>query len=199
MTFDDLRLEIAALAARLMANEGIDDFALAKRKAARQMDVPSSQPMPSNAQVDEALHAYRSEFRDEEDNERLLAMRQAAVEVMRLFAPLEPYLTGTVLEGTAGAFSEVELDVYTDSAKEVEIFMLNLDMEYEHEEVRKSGHNSPEAVLAFDWHGVPFKLAIFDPLALRSPRRNVTGGRAMERAKIEHVIALLAKAQEQGK
>jgi len=37
------RARIAAAAARLMAEDGIDDFALAKRKAAKQLGVLESQ------------------------------------------------------------------------------------------------------------------------------------------------------------
>ncbi|HEX5126662.1 MAG TPA: hypothetical protein VFW00_07975 [Rhodocyclaceae bacterium] len=189
----NLRRNIAALAARLMAEEGIDDFGFAKRKAARQLGAHDSEALPTNAEVDEALCAYRALYRDEEDDERLAQMRHAAVEAMRLFSPFRPYLTGTVLNGTAGAFSEVELDIYAESAKDVEIFMLNKGMRYEHREPRRGIHDAPEAILVFDWEDVPFKLSIFDHAAERAPRRQTAGGRLVDRAQLEAVVALLEK------
>ena len=43
-----MRERIAQLAARLMAVDGIDDYALAKRKAARQAGAPGTRNLPNN-------------------------------------------------------------------------------------------------------------------------------------------------------
>jgi hypothetical protein len=186
-----LRRSVAAHAARLMAEEGIDDFGFAKRKAARQLGFTNSEALPTNAEVEEELHAYVALFRDEEDETRLREMRLAAIEVMHMLEPFRPYLTGTVLAGTAGAFSEVELEIYTDSAKDVEIFLLNQNLRYEHREVRRSGPDAPEATLEFDWGEVPFRLHIYDHLGERSPRRSPGGSKLAERARVEAVAALV--------
>ena len=52
------RARIAAAAARLMAEDGIDDFALAKRKAAKQLGVEASQALPGNDEIEAELRAY---------------------------------------------------------------------------------------------------------------------------------------------
>jgi hypothetical protein len=189
-----LRRTIAALAARLIAEEGIQDYALAKRKAARQLGFPE-RDLPTNTEVEEELQSWRSLFRDEEDDERLEQAREAAVEVMRALSPFRPYLTGTVLEGTADAFCEVELELYVDSAKDVEIFLMDQRIRYEHREIRRGGHDAPEAVLEFDWDGVPIKLSIFDHVLERSARRSA-GGRALERVRLEAFEQLLVRADE---
>lgn len=191
----NLRRSIAALAARLIAEEGIQDFGFAKRKAARRLGAPERE-LPTNTEVEEELHAWRSLYRDEEDDERLEQMRDAAREVMRMLAPFRPYLTGTVLEGTAGAFSEIELEVYVDSAKDVEIFLLGEGIRYEHREIRRNGHDGPEAVLEFDWDDVPVRLAVFDHVAERTARRS-PGGRSMERMRLENFEELLASLPDQ--
>ncbi|MDH4285718.1 MAG: hypothetical protein OEV35_10410, partial [Gallionellaceae bacterium] len=56
---DLMREQLAHHAARLMAEDGITDYAFAKRKAARQMGAEDSHHLPSNQQVDEALRSYR--------------------------------------------------------------------------------------------------------------------------------------------
>ena len=56
---NDMRSRIAHLAARLMAEDGIEDYALAKRKAARQAGVPDTRELPANEEIDAALRAYQ--------------------------------------------------------------------------------------------------------------------------------------------
>lgn len=191
---DSLRRNIAALAARLIAEEGIHDYGFAKRKAARQLGIPERE-LPTNQEVEEALQAWRSLYRDEEDDERLSQMREAAIEAMRFLAPFRPYITGGVLEGIAGAYAEVELEVYADSAKDVEIFLLGKGLPFEHKEVRRRDHDAPEAVLLFDWGEVPMRLSIFDEKAERSPRRN-QAGTIREKMRLEAFETLLAHTTE---
>ena len=62
----DMRARIAAAAARLMAEDGIDDFALAKRKAARQLGASDTESLPRNDQIEAELHAYRALYQADE-------------------------------------------------------------------------------------------------------------------------------------
>lgn len=186
------RRHIAALAARLIAEEGINDYGLAKRKAARQLGITEGEAMPNNAEIETELRSYQALYRDEEDDERLQMMRETAVDLMRRLGPWRPALTGAVLDGTATGFSEVEIDVFADSAKDVEIFLLNEGVDYDHREIRRPTPESPEAILLFDWDEVPVKLCVFGPVAERSPRRN-----GAERARLPAVEALLAATPAQ--
>jgi len=181
----NLRREIAALAARMMAEDGIADFGFAKRKAARQLGATESEALPNNAEIEAELRAWQAIYQDEEQPERLLEMRRAAVEIMRLLTPFRPYLTGGALDGTAGRYSELEIEAYPESAKEVEIFFLNQDFPYEHREPRRPAPNTPEAILSFDWDDVPVRLSLYSAGAERSGRRN------QERARLSQVEALL--------
>jgi hypothetical protein len=70
-------------------------------------------------------------------------MRMAAAEIMRELDAFRPYLTGAVLEGTAGRYSEDGIDLFPDSAKEVEIFLLNHDVAFEHREPRRNQPDGP--------------------------------------------------------
>ncbi|MDB5799611.1 MAG: hypothetical protein JWL63_550 [Rhodocyclales bacterium] len=190
---NNLRRTIAVAAARLIAEEGVEDYAFAKRKAARQMGLTDAESLPTNAEVEEALQEHLAIYQDDDHDERLFALRSAAVEAMHILEPFRPYLTGTVLSGTAGAYSSVELEIYTDSAKDVEIYLIGTTLRYEHQEVRRSGHDAPEAILEFECQGAPMRLSIYDRIAERNPRKTGPGGTS-DRARVAAVEALLEQA-----
>ena len=187
----NLRREIAALAARMIAEDGISDYGFAKRKAARQLGAVNADELPNNAEIEAEVRTYLSVFQDEEHLERQMVMRLAAVEIMRELQPFRPYLTGAVLEGTAGRYSEIEIDLFPESAKEVEIFFLNNNVAYEHREPRRNQPDAPEAILVFDWDDIPVKLRIYSPDIERLTRRGPHGTRQMERARLAAVEALI--------
>lgn len=181
-----LRREIAAAAARMMAEDGISDFGFAKRKAARQLGASDTDSLPNNAEIEAELRAWQALYQDEEQAERLLEMRHAAVGVMRLLDEFRPYLTGGTLDGTAGRYTEVDIELYPESSKEVEIFFLNHDIRYEHREPRRPAPHAPEAILSFDWGTVPIRLSLYDPQDERIVRRHA------ERARLAAVEGLVA-------
>lgn len=184
-----LRREIAALAARMMAEDGISDFGFAKRKAAKQLGATDADALPNNTEIETELRAWLALYQDEEQPERLHEMRSVAVEVMRLLADFRPYLTGGALDGTAGRYSELEIEIFPESTKDVEIFFLNLDLPYDHREPRRPAPHAPEAVLSFDWNDVPVKVSVYPSSAERNVRRG------QERARLAQVEALLAAGE----
>lgn len=131
-----LRARIAQLAAQLMAEHGIQEHALAKRKAARQLGVTSNNVLPSNEEIDAELKAYLSLFESDTHEQDLAAMRRQAIEVMEVLARFHPVLTGGLVQGAASRHSDIELEVYSDSSKEFEQFLLNRDIEFKSEERR---------------------------------------------------------------
>src|SRR4029079_11030049 len=117
----DMRARIAAAAARLMAEDGIDDFALAKRKAARQLGAADTQALPRNDEIEAELRAYRALYQAGEHPALVEELRRAALDAMRALEQCKPYLTGPVLSGLAGPYAEIDLQLFPDSTKEVEI------------------------------------------------------------------------------
>jgi hypothetical protein len=130
----DLRQEIAQSAARLMFEEGISDYARAKRKAVKLMGIQQDAPLPTNAEIDMALREYHALYADEADAAHLLDLRQAALHTMQLLKKFNPYLTGPVLDGTAGPYADTDIHVFAESAKELEISLLNLNIPYHQDE-----------------------------------------------------------------
>jgi len=139
---DLMREQLAHQAAKLMAEDGITDHAFAKRKAARQLGAADTQHLPSNQEVDEALHSYRALYQHDSYPGILRQLREEALATMRLLADFHPYLTGSVLNGTAGAQSDINLMLFSDDAKAVLLFLLKHKIEFEDGEwkVRVGGH-----------------------------------------------------------
>ncbi len=183
------RASIANAAARLMAEDGITDFHLAKKKAARQLGLPEHVAFPDNAEVEAELRAYRSLYQGEEHAELLRAMRQSALELLQLLAPFNPYLTGSVLDGTAGEHSRIDILLFADSAKEVEIFLLNRGIDVEHAEAR---NERVEAVLVMETDTVDANLVIMPPHLERVVLK-FRDGRPRERIRAEALGALLSE------
>ncbi len=142
MRRDLMREQLAHLSARLIAEGGITDFAYAKRKAAKQLGAADTQHLPSNQEVEEALHSYRALFQHESHPNVLYQLREEALSAMRLFETYNPYLTGSVLSGTAGENSDINLMLFSDDTKAVLLFLLKNNIEFEDGEwkVRVGGH-----------------------------------------------------------
>ena len=126
-----LRGEIAYLAARLIAEDGICDFAAAKQKAARQLGVTTQSVLPDNRELDAALRSHQVIFQSNSQPIECHALRQIAADVMRWLDRFSPWLVGTVLSGSANRFSRIELEIVADDAKQMEIFFFNEGMQFE--------------------------------------------------------------------
>lgn len=188
-----MRARIAAAAARIMAEDGIDSFALAKRKAARQLGAPDTEALPRNDEVEEALRAYRALYQPDEHPQLLAELRRIALDAMRALEQFSPYLTGPVLKGTAGPYAEIELQLFPESTKEVEIFLLDRGINYTTAEGRRFSGDRAHAVsvLSLTWEDAPLKLSVFDPRDERVAMKSSQAGRVLDRAGIAEVGALL--------
>ena len=191
---DAMRRDIASLAARLMAEDGIGDFALAKRKAAKNLGAADSDALPTNQEIEEALRAYQAVFQGDELRQRLAVLRRNALEMMHLLDEFHPYLTGSALEGTAGRYAEVEIDLFADSAKDVEIFLLNKRINFSHANIHHTGPAAPEARLQLDSGEAMILLSIYPRTLERTRRRNPRTGKVAARARAETVAALLEQS-----
>jgi hypothetical protein len=187
------RERIAHLAARLMAVDGIEDYGLAKRKAARQAGIPDARQLPNNEEIDAALRLYRKLYQQEHPAQ-LRELRRLALEVMDELAQFNPYLTGSVLSGNAGKYAAINLQVFTDNIKSVEHYLLNRDIDFRSGEIRIYAGDMPLAapVLSFNRDGIDVHLTLLLPRELRCQLKASADGKPIERARREVVEALLA-------
>jgi hypothetical protein len=111
----ELREQLAQEAARLMAENGIEDFGLAKRKAAERLGVRGVGALPTNAQIEASLVERQRIFEPDSHGRRLADLRRIAAEVMLELDAFAPRLVGAVLAGTATINSPIELHVFADA------------------------------------------------------------------------------------
>jgi len=188
-----MRARIAAAAARIMAEEGVDDFALAKRKAARRLGATDTEALPANGEIEAELRAYRTLYQADEHPERIGALRRVALQAMRALERFNPYLTGPVLTGLAGPYAEIDLQLVPESTKEVELFLLDRNIEYTASDTRRFAGDRAHAaaILSLDWEGAPLRLSVFDARDERLALKTSQAGRVMVRAGIAEVGALV--------
>jgi hypothetical protein len=172
---DLMREQLAHQAAKLMAEDGITDHALAKRKAARQLGAADTQHLPSNQEVDDALHSYRALYQQDSHPGILRHLREDALHTMHLLAEFHPYLTGSVLNGTAGAGSDINLMLFSDDTKAVLLFLLKHKIDFEDGEwkVRVAGHEEtvPSYTLPSE-SGTPIHITVLPENARYSGSRH---------------------------
>ncbi|MGV7209483.1 hypothetical protein ACLB1G_16690 [Oxalobacteraceae bacterium A2-2] len=188
-----LRAEIAAAAARLIAQDGAD-YNTAKRKAARQILGDGNSHinlLPDNAQIEAELRLYQSLFHADTQPARLFRLRTLALDVMEGLAEFHPFLTGAVLNGTAGPHDDIHLQLFADSAKEVEIFLLNRNVQLEISESPhfKGPRYDPVETVSFLWHKEGVHAAIYEKDDLRGALKARDGKTV--RADLAGVRALL--------
>ena len=190
---NDTRSRIAYLAARLMAEDGIEDYALAKRKAARQAGLADARALPTNEEIAEALKIHQAIYQETEHRERVRALRERAVRAMRELGRFEPYLTGSVLAGNAGKYADINLHLYTEHGKHVELFLMERGIPYRAGQARYYAGTEQRIVPVFtiEDDGVEIEIAVLTSLDLRQPVRTSPDGKAIERLRIDGVERLL--------
>ena len=192
---DNLRRALAQEAARIMAEHGIRDFLVAKRKAAERLGVSDGAALlPKNAEIETALAEYQRLFGGTTHLESLTAQRRAALSAMRYLKDFEPRLVGGVLTGTATEHSDVQLHLFADRAESVALKLL--DQGIPHEITEKRMRFNAEQVRAFpgvrfEIDAQPIEATVFPPDGIRQAPVSPVDGRPMRRASTFEVEALL--------
>jgi len=191
---DLLRAEIAAAAARMIAEDGCD-YLTAKRKATKQIlgvRKAGSDVLPDNAQIEDEVRIYNQLFYGDSQPARLLHLRKLALKLMEELAQFRPYLTGGVLNGTAGEHSDIYLQLFSDSAKDVEIFLINRNINFEvSESLHFGNHNKSVEMLSFMWQNEGIHLALYEIDDMRGAFKNGQEKRA-ERANADTIRELIS-------
>ena len=202
--FDDsalVRLEIAAAAARLVAQDGAD-YGSAKRKAARQVlgDTPSRpNVLPDNDMIEEQVRQYNALFLADSQPARLFQLRTIALQVMEALQQFHPLLSGPVLNGTAGPHDEIYLQLFAESAKDIHIFLLNknvlLDMS-ESPHFKGARYDAVETA-SFLWKNEGVHAALYELDDMRGALKAKADGKVL-RTDIAGLRSLLAASLADG-
>ena len=182
------RARIAQLAARLIAEHGIADWSLAKRKAARQLMLSEREAMPADNEIEAALVEHHALFGGTVHDQTLEAQRREALAWMRRLEAFRPVLVGGVAAGWATAHSDIRLELCADDAKSVELALINNGVRYRVPPAR-SRESPSELHIETSNSGV--RLIIVDDATRRQrPRRDAQSGEDM-RLSIEALRTLL--------
>jgi hypothetical protein len=192
---ENLRRALAQEAARIMAEHGIRDFLVAKRKAAERFGVSDGTAvLPRNSEIEEALAAYQRLFGGASHLQALHAQRSAALAAMRYLHEFEPRLVGPVLSGTATEHSEVQLHLFADRAESVTLKLIDQGIPHEVTERRiKLNRERSRAFpgVRFQVDDQPIEATVFPPDDIRQAPASPVDGRPMRRASALEVEALL--------
>lgn len=121
--------EIAAAAARLVVDEGLD-YGAAKLRAVKQLGLPARTPLPSHDEVEAEVRDYIALFCAETQPSELLELRRLALVWMQRMADFRPYLGGSVWHGTATKLSDIYIALFCDDSKSAEIALIDHRADY---------------------------------------------------------------------
>ena len=127
---DALKEEVAAVAARMVVEEGLE-YGGAKRRAIKQMGLPARTALPDNNQVEQAVEEYIALFCADTQPAELRALRVLALEWMERLERFRPHLGGAVWHGTATRRSDIYLQLFCDDSKSTEIGLIDMQVRYE--------------------------------------------------------------------
>lgn len=176
----------------------MDDFGYAKRKAARQAGASDARAMPDNEEVERALAIYRQIYQKDEHPDLLKELRERALTIMKLFERFNPFLSGSVLSGVAGRFSDIEIHLFADSSKEVEMFLINRGWKYRASQTRCFVNQTERQVPLFlvEHEGLEVQFKVFDREDQRQSIRATALGRSLQRAGVAEVESLLNQVRQ---
>jgi hypothetical protein len=192
---EQLRQALAQEAARIMSEQGIDDYGLAKRKAAERLGATDIAVLPKNTEIEAALAAHQRLFEGNRHASTLHALRRTALQAMRLLQMFQPRLVGPVLSGTASAHSEVNLHLFAEGAEPVALHLMERGIPHRLGERRL--RYEPNRLVAYPVvHFVAgnreIDAVVFPIDGIRQSPASPVDGRPMRRADAEELESLLA-------
>ena len=190
------RQVLAQEAARIIVEQGIRDFRVAKRKAAERLGMSARGVLPGNPEIERAVGEHLQLFGRESHLDFLQGLRRAALSAMELLAPFGPRLVGPVLSGTAASNSAINLHVFADSFEQVAMTLEEMQVPYRLYERRlKSRRDRAEtfAGLRFTHQESAVEATVFPVKGLRQAPISPVDGKPMRRADARAVRDLLAE------
>ncbi|MGI9305171.1 MAG: hypothetical protein ACR2RB_21065 [Gammaproteobacteria bacterium] len=190
---DRARVLVADEAARIILDEGVKDYQLAKHKAAARLGFTSRRALPRNTEIERAVLSRRALFDAETHDLHLRELRQTALQAMQLFENFNPRLVGSVLKGTAGARSNINLHLFADTVEDVIFLLTDANIPYQSKEkrLRLNGAALYYPALEFMADKVEIEAVIMPPDNIRQAPLCPIDGRPMRRATLTEVKGLV--------
>lgn len=196
---DRARKMLAQEAARIIVEQGIQDYRVAKTKAAERFGMTERGSLPRNFEIEHAVSEHLKLFGRESHLEWLRVLRAAALSAMEMLAIFTPRLVGPVLHGTAAANSAVNLHVFSDSAELVAQTLQDSAVQYQIYERRiKSRRDRAETFSGFRFthDNLSIEATVFPVDGMRQAPISPVNGKPMRRADRSAVLELLGTVSE---
>jgi hypothetical protein len=126
----EVKAAIAATAARLVVEEGLE-YGPAKRRALRELGLPSRSPLPGNDMLEDEVFDYLKLFCADTQPQELRALRELALTWMERLQVFRPHLSGAVWRGSATRLSDIYIQLFCDDAKSAELMLIDQGVRYE--------------------------------------------------------------------
>lgn len=191
---DRARQMLAQEAARIIVDQGIQDFRLAKTKAAERLGMMDRGSLPGNSEIQQAVGEHLKLFGGDEHFNLLRALRRAALSAMEILSPFSPRLVGPVLNGTAADNSAVNLHVFSDTPELIAMRLDESRLAYRPYERRlKSRRDRAETYAGYRFHhdDSSIEATVFPVDGMRQAPISPVDGRPMKRADRAAVRKLL--------
>ncbi|MGJ8669376.1 MAG: hypothetical protein ACSHXK_07815, partial [Oceanococcus sp.] len=183
MSSATLRQELAQAAARIICEQGVKDYAVAKTRAAEQLGQQRG-PLPRNSEVAESVMEYLRVFQNEEWLQRLRVLRETAIQAMQLTDCFDPRAVGAVVSGLATLRSTVSVHLYCPFDEALDFFLGDRNIPFDGDEVRlkhPAGHELRKPTCVFMAQDVEVQLVVFAEDERRWSPLSPIDGKPMQR------------------
>ena len=184
---------IAHEAARIICEESITDYAVAKQKAAQRLGLGEKSALPKNVDVEAAVLEYQRIFGGRHYVARLRALRETALRAMKLLAPFDPRLVGGAVSGAVSDAHRVQLHAFCDKPELLDAFLHDRGIVYEQGEREyryPDGSKEVVPLVRFEAGDVGVDVAAFPPGDERRAPLSPADGAPMRRLDATEVEAL---------
>ena len=186
---------IAQESARIIAEQGFENFSAAKAKAAKFLNVEKKGCLPNNSEVERKLIQHYKIFHYKSHSNLIYSMRSIALIIMQLFNNYQPFLVGSVANGTASKSSKINIHLTSDNLEEIihvleknKIFYKSCERQLK---INKK-INKKYMGLELNYHNSNIELTIFSYRESKHAPISRIDNKPMKRIKIKKLEKLLA-------
>lgn len=191
------RSGIAEEAARIVCEELLTDYRMAKQKALERLGLPPRTALPDNAQIQRAVIEYQQVFGGEPYRTHLRQMRESAIQALRLLAPFSPRLVGAAVSGAVTTAHRVQIHAFSDQPELVDVFLIERRIAFDQDERHyryPDGSERAVGLVCFEGRGPGIDVAVFPEGEQRYVPINPADGQAYKRLDLAAVQKLLDTA-----
>ena len=167
-----MRKILAKEAARIILENGIQDYGLAKRKAAQRHGVDSMSILPRNIEIENNILEWHHNVDKNNTIVHLVEMRYLALKIMDIVKDFSPRLVGSVYSGSASFNSPVEIHVFTDVLEDLIIILEKENIQFKNFQKRHQFHRNSRLNIpgfSFDIEDIVIHLMVFRKKSEHNP------------------------------